>query len=137
MGCAGSRAGDAHAGVFTWHRYAHLLEAVVAHYLCTLPRRRCQLFVRRRRPLDSVATMHRPVEVAACNSDPSGPNRMRDSGPRTTGQVACLATRTTTGRRLDYEALLIMRGEVDGADDGERGVRGRRVDCSGGRAGGA
>ena len=113
---------------------AHFLGAVDAHYGCVLLQRRYQPFVRRRRPLDSVATMHRPV---ACNSDPSGPNRMRDSGPRTTGQVACLATRTTTGRRLDYEALLIMRGEVDGADDGERGVRGRRVDYPGGRAGGA
>ena len=116
---------------------AHFLGAVDAHYGCVLLQRRYQPFVRRRRPLDSVATMHRPIEVTACNSDPSGPNRMRDSGPRTTGQVACLATRTTTGRRLDYEALLIMRGEVDGADDGERGVRGRRVDYSGGRAGGA
>ena len=116
---------------------AHFLGAVDAHYGCVLLQRRYQPFVRRRRPLDSVATMHRPIEVTACNSDPSGPNRMRDSGPRTTGQVACLATRTTTGRRLDYEALLIMRGEVDGADDGERGVRGRRVDYPGGRAGGA
>ena len=116
---------------------AHFLGAVDAHYGCVLLQRRYQPFVRRRRPLDSVATMHRPIEVTACNSDPSGPNRMRDSGPRTTGQVACLATRTTTGRRLDYEALLIVRSEVDDANDGECGVRGRRVDCSGGRAGGA